>query len=552
MGADEAIESARARLEGLTAPIDGGVGRDVSYDASFEGMKAEVDKLQSLEGGRVDWAAVVSAAEQILESESKDFRVVLYYGVGLSQTSGAPGVFDGLVVLDALIEKFWEPMYPPLKRPRARGNVCSWFNDFTAPVVDAWTPTLADRDVGLGLERIFRRVDGELADKLGDAYPGMTALREAIRRLVQRLPAEAPPPPPPPPPSPPKAEAAPASSASPASTGGAAESGEVAAADEVPTSTGGGGGYSPDDIVDSGSAYTVLAEISPVLKRAAQVFRDENAASPEAHRLVRIATLLFLNAPLPAEAGETTIDPPDATAIEQATALHASQDWEALARLAEETTAAMPLWLDGHCHAARAYENLGEPYDGARRVIEGEIAALALRSPGIVDLRFAGGTPFATDDAKAWIAGLTSGGGGGGGGASKDPVAKAVVQAQELLAAEQLPQAVALLQRTASSAASPMVRFRAKLEGAKILLVAGFADLARAQLEGLDRLVERHRLDEWDPDLAVQLYATLYRAQRLAGHADSEVPEVRARVLATWERLCQLDGAAALRAVMEA
>jgi hypothetical protein len=105
--------------------------------------------------------------------------------------------------------------------------------------------------------------------------------------------------------------------------------------------------------------------------------------------------------------------------------------------------------------------------------------------------------------------------------------------------------------RTATSAASPMVRFRAKLEGAKLALNGGFADLARAQLEGLDRLVEKHRLDEWDPDLTVQLYATLYRAQRLAGHADSEIPEVRARTTATWERLCQLDGAAALRLAME-
>ena len=41
------------------------------------------------------------------------------------------------------------------------------------------------------------------------------------------------------------------------------------------------------------------------------------------------------------------------------------------------------------------------------------------------------------------------------------------------------------------------------------------------------------------------------RAQRLAGHAESDIPDVRARVTTTWERLCQLDGAAALRLAME-
>ncbi|WP_309650424.1 type VI secretion system ImpA family N-terminal domain-containing protein, partial [Nocardioides sp.] len=112
--------------------------RDVSYEASFETVKAEVDKANSLEGGKIDWAAVAGNAQTILEGESKDFRIVLYYAAGRAQTAGAQGVFEGLVVLDQMTELFWEPMYPGLKRPKARGNLCSWYQEITAPLVDAW------------------------------------------------------------------------------------------------------------------------------------------------------------------------------------------------------------------------------------------------------------------------------------------------------------------------------------------------------------------------------------------------------------------------------
>ncbi len=365
MGADEVIAEARTRLESLVAPIDGGVGRDVSYEASFENVKAEVDKANSLEGGKIDWTAVAANARTILEDESKDFRIVLYYAAGRAQSGGAQGVFEGLVVLDQLTELFWEPMYPGLKRPKARGNLCSWYQEITAPLVDVWNPTLKERELGLAMEKVFRRVDGDLAEKLGDSYPGMASLREAIRRMVARIPAEAPPPPPPPPPPAPRAEAA------PSSVGSSSGASDASAGEEeiVVTHSGGGGGYSPDDIVDAGTAYTALAEILPVLKRASQVFREGDGASPEAHRLSRVASLLFLNGPLPADGGETSVEAPDGGTIETVAGLFASEDWEGLAKAAESITGEMPLWLDGHFYAARAYENLGEGYDGARRVI---------------------------------------------------------------------------------------------------------------------------------------------------------------------------------------
>jgi len=547
MDADEFIAAARTRLADLIAPIGGGAGADVSYEPGFEAMKAEVDKMQALEGGRVDWESIASNATTILVEQSKDFRAVLYYGAARAKLGNVAGLFDGLLVLGALIETLWDPMYPALKRPRARGNLCPWFGETVAPSVDAWTPTLAERPLALALDKTFRNVDNELADKLGDAYPGMSNLRDAVRRMVQRIPAEAAPPPPPPPPPEPRAAPSAAADASPQSAPG--QSYESAPASS--SSGGGGGGFTAADITDEDSALRILQDLMPVLQRAAEVLRETDWGSPEGTRLNRVTSTLFLNAGLGEPGSETQVNPPDDDVVNTAASLAAGGDWRKLAALTESATVTNPVWFDGLYYLALAYQN--EEKVAAQKVVESEAIALVHRSPGIDKLLFRGGTPFATDTAKQWLGGLAGPGGGGGGGASadKDGLGKAVARAREHIAAGEAPQAIAAIEKVAKSTASAVVRFRAKLEAAEISLLAGYADLARAQLDGLDRIAKAHGLEEWDPELAVRMYALLYRCQAQLGYFQSESLEQRARVAATWERLSQLDGAAALRTLLE-
>ncbi|NUQ77893.1 MAG: type VI secretion system ImpA family N-terminal domain-containing protein, partial [Polyangiaceae bacterium] len=200
MAIDDVIAESRARLESLLAPINGGVGTDVSFDESFEKIKTEVDKMQSLAGGKVDWAGIVSGADEILSDKSKDFRVALYYATGKAQLDGLLGLLDGLVLLNDLSTNLWEAMYPSLKRPKARGNLANWYSDTAATFFAEVKTTSKDGDLVGAIDKVSREVDGLLRDKLGDAYPGMGNLRNLIRGLVANTPKEAPPPPPPPPP----------------------------------------------------------------------------------------------------------------------------------------------------------------------------------------------------------------------------------------------------------------------------------------------------------------------------------------------------------------
>jgi type VI secretion system protein VasJ len=241
------------------------------------------------------------------------------------------------------------------------------------------------------------------------------------------------------------------------------------------------------------------------------------------------------------------LDGPGAHIVEGLTAMAAAGDWNNLATTAWQTSAQFPLWLDAIKLMVDAMENLGSDYDVARVVVARELAALIARAPEIVELKFADGTAFAGPDTKQWISTLAGGAGGGGG---RSPVDKAAVEAEKLAAEDKLPQAVAVLSRVATQSASPVYKFRARLEISKLCLKFGQLDIAKAQLEGLERVAEEHRLAAWDPELCAQMYANLYRVRR-ALTASIDDAELHKKVAQSLERLCELDAAEAFRLMQE-
>ena len=62
MAVDDVINESKSRLEALIAPINGGVGVDVSFEDQFDRAKFEVDKMTSMEGGKVEWPPVMARA----------------------------------------------------------------------------------------------------------------------------------------------------------------------------------------------------------------------------------------------------------------------------------------------------------------------------------------------------------------------------------------------------------------------------------------------------------------------------------------------------------
>jgi type VI secretion system protein VasJ len=545
MSADDVIAETKSRIEALIAPIDGGVGTDVSYDTPFELVKNEVDKLQALEGGKVDWGTVASTADEVLSEKSKDFRLALYYSAAKLHLDGLGGLLEGLVLVDSLVTSYWEPMFPALKRPKARGNLCGWYNDLAVARLGAYQPVSSDADVVKAIEQILRNLDGELRDKLGEHYPGMLGLQNLARSLVASLPVEAPPPPPPSPassaqPAAPSSEARPAESYASAPAVQQSFSSSPSAA--VPDASG---------ITDAASAMDFVEKSGDALVRAGDALRNADATDPFAYRILRVGIWISIQRTPPAEAGRTLVPAPPKFMRTQLDGLIAAENWVQLMHQAEEAAAQYILWLDPHRYLANAMDRAGPNFLNAKKAVIRELGILLLRAPKIETLEYSDGTPLADGSTKMWIesevAPALGGGGGGGGGSVASFLEAPLQEARSLAGGGKLPEAIDVITKAANAAPSGVDRFRGRLAVAKLCLQAEQFSVARAQLEGLASLVEHHRLTDWEPDLCADVYSALYAAHKAQNRGDEVAPEARLREAAAFERLCQLDAGAAIK-----
>jgi type VI secretion system protein ImpA len=96
-------------------------GEDLSYDASFLALE---DMLRPKAGGGVvagveeqaeepNWLEVREKSIELLR-RSKDLRVAMYLVLAALRIDGLAGLRDGLVLLQGLLDHFWEHLYPKL------------------------------------------------------------------------------------------------------------------------------------------------------------------------------------------------------------------------------------------------------------------------------------------------------------------------------------------------------------------------------------------------------------------------------------------------------
>lgn len=292
-----------------------------------------------------------------------------------------------------------------------------------------------------------------------------------------------------------------------------------------------------------------------MLVRAGNVLRASDMADASAYRVLRQGLWIEVARTPPADGGSTMVPSPSGSYKDQLEALAGAGDWEGVINAAEEMLAESPLWLDPHRYVSLALERLG--HEDARLAVLREVGALLSRASGLLEVTFNDGTPFADPPTKDWIESevkaVLGGGGGGGAPRPRGSVIDAKLEEARLMVANgALPDAVQLVMKAAATAQSPAERLRGKLAIAQVCLAGEQFLVARSALEGLDKLVEQHRLWEWEPDLCAQFYAALYQAHRAmnAAYGMEVPPDLRAKETAAFERLCQLDAGAALRFTM--
>ena len=496
-------------------------GSDVRDDPRFEALQLEIGKLSSPGAdGQTDWQRVSQLASVLLADKGKDLLVAGYLSAALLQADGLPGLAAGLEIVGDLLEQFWDGMFPPLARLRARRNALQWLLDRAALSAEEqqWSE-LEPQPAALveGLLAAARRIDEVLRAKDEDA-PSMRPLIGLIERVpVAQAESETPAP-------------------GPASASSAASPAAPAAATAKPAAP----PATPPEPVLAGSGADALPPALDHLGRVADAMMSADPCDARAYRISRFANWAGLDTLPPSAGGLTQIAPPIAQVAEALQRMQAeSAPPQDAIGFAEAQLPAFPLWLDLQALAADGLARLGDKGASALAEVERATRDLLQRLPGLELLSFASGMPFANARTVEWIGSLPPAADSAGAPARSpqarnDELGTAVSQARALIADGQLQPAAALMQQLINRTPDAPTRLRAQIHLCQLLGTGREGRVPAAFAQLIAEQIRHHDLDRWDPALALEGWTAAYDV--LLNQQDAD-PSARDAALSAIARL---------------
>jgi len=501
-------------------------GSDIRYDPLFEELQAEVDKLSSPTAtGTLDWGKVAKVSTAILSDRSKDLLAAAYLAVSLIHTRKAEGLAIGLRLFRDLLENFWEDLFPPKARMRGRLGALEWWAEKSENAIalmgQGEVPSVRLHSIREDLEAI----DRFLGERLEEA-PSVRPLLSLVDSLEAAEPEEA---------------AAPAGQTSPGTGEPLHRAAPASARETLPVVA------SPED------AQKVLAFAVQKAREVAAFFRGADLSNPVAYHLSRWAAWSRVEAVPPAPGGRTAIPPPPP---HLRTSLHDLQEKgtpEALVQAVEAALSQSVFWLDLGRWSAEALVSLGDRYGRAHEAVCKETSFLLQRLPGLEDLSFSDGSPFADGETRQWLLGILPGtsvappapagsGGTGEEGTGEDAIGRERERARRLIRKGKLSDAVEVLQQGLRNSFSRKERLLWRLALADLLVQAKLAKLALSHLEPVLQDIDEFHLEEYEPEVALRGLKLVFQVYR--AHADKVYREKAAETL---NRIGRIDLAEVIR-----
>lgn len=472
-------------------------GSNVREDPRFEALQLEIGKMSDPgSDGQPDWQHVGQLASLLLVDKGKDLLVASYLGGALLQGDGLPGLARGLQVVGDMVEHFWDSMYPPVARLRARRNAIEWLLDRAVLAAEErnWIE-LDPQPPALIVELLAaaRRLDDQLRAKDEDG----PSLRKLLS-LLDKIPV---------------AEDAPAAVPAVAVAVADAAPAPASAVRAAPAPT------APVALVTlaapGGDTAAALELALDHLNQVADAMIAADLQDARAYRISRFALWGGLDALPPADNRLTKIAPPIAQVVD---ALQRMQDEEPeppdAIRFAETQQPAFPFWLDLQALCAAGLARLGEPGAAALAEVERATRDLLERLPGLESLSFANGLPFANARTLEWVGAfaVVPAATEGGTSASKDDgLGAAMAKARTLAANGELETALTLMQRTIDRAPDAPARLRAHIALCQLLSANREGRVPALFAQRIVEQIRHHDLDRWDPALAVEGWVAAHR-----------------------------------------
>jgi len=500
---------------------DAPAGGSVRYDPDFELLQAEVQKLENLSGGSVDWGRVVVLSKELLQSKSKDLLVNGYLAMGLLETEGIAGLSNGIACMEGMVAEFWPTLFPAKKRMRARINALSWLSEKAGVVISRHELEPNDTGAYTDCAKQAKALETLLEEKMGQDAPSLADLYRPIQEQLNRLSADA---------------------VTPQQTE-AAQSSEPESQPATPATSGPATSIkSPED------SKRMLRDSVSALKRVTSFKRSQDLSDPLPYRLIRSLTWCEIDKLPPADQGKSRIPPPPAHLRNSCQSLFEQSAWKELVSQAESKIGEFPFWLDLHRMSERALAGLGPDYAMARRAVKAEVCSLLDRLPELLEYKFSDGTPFCDEETQRWASTVlfpapevetaevpTS-------EDAEDSLNELRKESRSLLKEEKQNDAFRLVQDAMRSTAVQRRRFLIQLELSRLCLETGQKQAALAHLESLDEQISRFSLDVWEPGLTVEVLQVYWTALRDVLRASKQaVPEISQRVDSVYSRLCKID-----------
>ncbi|MFJ4145834.1 type VI secretion system protein TssA [Pseudomonas sp. NPDC089734] len=488
-------------------------GEDVRFSVEYEALESELGKAQSVhESGQIDWLKIRENSEALLRTQSKDLRAAAWLTWALYQRESFPGLLAGIGLLQHLCEHHWSEIHPG--KPRTRAAAISWLVPRLEQVLNENVAIKEQLPLFRRLVEHLEGLDAALTGHLADDAPLLLPLCRRLSSLVMRAADNQPEP----------------------GVVGAAVAQVKQAATQLLT---------PGAPVENErEAQKALRGLQENARPLATWWLKQKATDVRAIRLGR--TLLWL----PIEAV------PERNA-EQITALRglpadklksyqdrfANGQYADLVMELEASLSKAPFWFDGQRMVWECLLELNAEH--AMREVEIHFALLLQRLPGVVELRFHDGAPFADPATRRWIGTnvmphLQS----PGTPRKVEEVAstrpaweEALDEVLPILRKDGLKAAVQILKQGLQSARGGRMKFFWQFTLARLCFMAKKYELAKTQLETLDQELQNSGLHAWEPDLALEVLHLLHSCCELLpqNHA------VRERKEEIYRRLCHLD-----------
>jgi len=188
-----------SEIELLQSPVEGPhpCGEDLEYDPDFMALQqATTGKREQQFGTPItpaeppDWARVERIAKQLC-TRTRDLRVLVPLTLAWTENRGLPGYVEGLQLVDAVLQKFWDDVHPRViddgfEDPLPRMNALPALTEAEGlgrSVRDA--RLLDDGGASMTLRQVEALLDSSKTDQID--YPGgIGRLRDAARRAHEK------------------------------------------------------------------------------------------------------------------------------------------------------------------------------------------------------------------------------------------------------------------------------------------------------------------------------------------------------------------------------